>query len=278
MDCIYTQGIITKMSDLISHFHQGEENFTIIPHHLFQIDYLKPDEKYLLMWFKSRPPSFRINTKSLAKNLGVGVSTIKRMSINLQANNHLFIKKSHSGHTEWHFFQYPKDCLHFSSPLKSPHVENQHEEIEKPYVEKPHVENRHVLVSIDPLVNIDLKDKTLCASNDEHIEKCFDKLWEVWPAKKNKKASKKAFKALCKGKTPNGITLLLTTLKIDVQARLNANEYAFDRRNLEKHLKNKLYEDEIKPDVNIFDNKTPDDEKQKQNANTAKWMKEQGNL
>lgn len=232
------------MSDIITHFHQEHENFTLIPYSFFQIDYLKPDEKYLLMWIKSRPPGFKINTKGLATHLKVGKDTIVRISKNLQSNNHLVIKRLTNGSAEWHFFQNPEQCKLFSSPLDSPYTDLTHAANQKPHSEKPHAANPTALTSIDPLTNID-QDKTLCSSKNELIESEFDRLWEVWPAKKNKIASRKAFKSVVKGKSPDTIKTFVNKLISDAQERLKANEYAFDKRNLEKHLKNELYHDPI---------------------------------
>jgi len=89
------------------------------------------------------------------------------------------------------------------------------------------------------------KDKTLCSSANEQLENEFNRLWEMWPAKKNKIASKKAFKAKNKNKTSKGVTAFVNMLINDVQTRLRANQYSFDKRNLEKHIKYELYNDEI---------------------------------
>ena len=241
------------MSDIITHFHQGDENFTIVPYSFFQITYLKPDEKYLLMWIKSRPPGYKINTKGLATHLNVGADVIKRMSKNLQVNNHLIIKRLSTGQTEWHFYQNPEHCL----AAKKPKVEN-------PPVENPHEDNPPVLTSIDPLTNIDPK-KDISSSNAEHTKNQFLELWKAWPNSKNKIRSHSAFNTKMKGKSPNAITQTVNCYKNDIQGRLLAQQLGFSNMMLSTYLNNERYNDDITgPVVESEDGRIQSDRKSKE--------------
>lgn len=234
------------MSDITIISHKRSSNFTIVPNHIINADYLKLEDKAFLIWVLSKPVDWKLNTLGLAKIHNVSKDKITGISKRLQKSGHLIIKKAKDGRTNWFIFEDVEDNLHYTptTPTLNPHPENQSE----PHPEKPDQGNQDALLRTDLLPSTDLKKDTKrsCASTDEHIEKCFDDLWTYWPAKKNKKASKKQFKTVCKGMASDDITFFTTMLKIDCQKRLNAGEYAFDNRNLEKHLKNELYNDEVK--------------------------------
>lgn len=247
------------MSDITIISHKRSSNFTIIPNHIINADYLKLEDKAFLIWVLSKPIDWKLNTLGLAKIHNVSKDKITGISKRLQKSGHLIIKKSKGGKTNWFIFEDVEDNLHYTptTPVLKPHPEIQSE----PHPEKPDQGNQDALLRTDPVVRTDQR-KDPCPSADEHLEKCFDELWKHWPAKKNKIASRKAFKRYCRGKTSNAITELVNTIRIDIQEREKANEYCWDNHNLEKWIKGEHWDDVIKPGEKIL-NKMSAAEEQK---------------
>jgi hypothetical protein len=249
-----------------------EHSFSIVPNSLTFSESLSLSEKGALIWLLAKPENFGINTKSLATHWHVGVHTVKRISKKLQETGYLEIQKFSTGETIWHITDTPIEPLGtvLDDTGQHPHVEKRHKDSNggiEPHVEKPHVGNRHALERTDLLSRTD--HKTSCSSSDAQLEDSFDHLWKRWPAKKNKMASKQAFKAKMKGKSPDSVNKFVDMLKNDIQGRLAAKEYAFEKRNLEKYLKQELYNDVIEVAEEV-EHQTSEQDKQKAINDKAK--------
>lgn len=237
------------MSDIHIYSHKRSSNFTIVPNHIINADYLKLEDKAFLIWVLSKPEDWQLNTLSLAKIHQVSKDKITAISKRLQNENHLYIKKHKNGHAEWFIFENVDDCIEHKStcprtsprtcprtsmdiaatPDIKPYPENQSD----PHPEKPDQENQDVLIRTDLLPRTELKD--LSPSHDVQKSSAFDEnfeiLWETWPNTKQRKRAITSLKAVLskeKIKSPDSIKEFIKRLKSDIQERLRLTEGMFD--------------------------------------------------
>jgi len=153
MDCTNTHGIIIKMSDITIISHKRSSNFTIVPNHIINADYLKLEDKAFLIWVLSKPEDWKLNTLGLAKIHGCCKDKITGISKRLQKSGHLFIKRANNGHVQWFVFENIEDNNQYTSvtPIPKPHPEKQ----DKPHPEKPDQGKQDALLRTDPIIRID---------------------------------------------------------------------------------------------------------------------------
>ena len=77
------------------------------------------------------------------------------------------------------------------------------------------------------------------------INQAFDFYWKAWPTKKNKDKAFKSFTKVCGSKNDEAIEELTNTLCNDIDKRLQANDFGFDRMHATTYLNNKRWEDDI---------------------------------
>lgn len=172
------------MSTVSLHLHTVFENFTIVPNAIINSD-LPLDTKMVLIWLLSKPPTWQLNTKSIATQHNIGKNKVTRIAKDLQKSGHLIIEKLKTGKAVWHIFDQP------GSPVVDPYPQNRDEALENevdqpvtrvvdPYPQKPDLANGDALVRTDSLVRTE-KDKPMCVS--------FEDFWKIYPKKTNKKAA-----------------------------------------------------------------------------------------
>jgi hypothetical protein len=77
------------------------------------------------------------------------------------------------------------------------------------------------------------------------INQAFDFFWKAWPTKKNKDKAFKSFTKVCGSKSEEAIEGLTNTLCADIDKRLQAGDFGFDRMYATTYLNNKRWEDDI---------------------------------
>jgi uncharacterized protein YdaU (DUF1376 family) len=77
------------------------------------------------------------------------------------------------------------------------------------------------------------------------INQAFDFFWKAWPTKKNKDKAFKSFTKVCGSKNDEAVEELTNTLCSDIDKRLQANDFGFDRMYATTYLNNKRWEDDI---------------------------------
>jgi hypothetical protein len=77
------------------------------------------------------------------------------------------------------------------------------------------------------------------------INQAFDFFWIAWPTKKSKQKAFKSFVKVCGSKNDEAVEGLTNTLCADIDKRLQANDFGFDRMHATTYLNNKRWEDDI---------------------------------
>lgn len=84
----------------------------------------------------------------------------------------------------------------------------------------------------------------------DHVMDNFNRLWKPWPTKNNKQAAIKAFRKLCKGKSPDNIARNTTVLLNDIErkiAYIAGRESPFMKTLLSTYLNGAMWKDEGMP-------------------------------
>ncbi len=245
------------MSDITIISHKRTNNFTIVPNHIINADYLKLEDKAFLIWVLSRPDDWKLNTLSLAKIHGVCKDKITTISKRLQKHDHLIIKKGSFGTAQWLVFENVQDCSNFRKKQKNTPVDP----IDKPYPEKqdklhPEIhdpEKQDALLRTDPLPRTDQQKP--CSQKREpkpitDAEILFPMLKSAWPNNNNMKRALSPFKALIHNKPSTESFALVEHLKWDIEERIRLNQYGFNKMMLSTYLNGERWLDDMPvPDV-----------------------------
>lgn len=259
------------MSDINIHSHKRTNNFTIIPNHIINAEYLSLEEKMLLIWILSKPSDWSINTRSLATSHNIGKNKVTQISKTLQESSHLLIEKTKEGKCIWHVFENPSDCLNLEQSLArkldtKPNPQNR----DKGFVQKTNdlVQMRRAsplklpdpqkpdLANGDALLRTDLIQRTntkrSCSSDDEpsFAELEFDRLWLTWHKKQNKKDSRRAFLKAVKGKSEDAIREFANQLIQDSSKRRELKQSFFLEMLLSTYINKERYLDELTTPIN----------------------------
>lgn len=257
---------IIKMSDIIIHSHKRSNNFTIVPNHIINAEYLTLEEKMLLIWMLSKPQSWKLSTKALSTIHDVGKNKITDISKSLQLHNHLLIERLGNGSVKWHIYESPSDCTKITRTVNASLAKTAHprirdkEIVQETYkdvrkrraspLKSPHPQNPDLVIG-DVLVRTDPLTRTIkkrsCSPDDEltvsEIE--FNRLWDHWPKKQNKKDSRRAFNRVVKSKADTDIKSFVNMLILDVTKRMEVNQFSFLRTLLSSYLSKERWDDEI---------------------------------
>ena len=152
------------MSSFALHVERKERDFTIIKNSIVRDGSIKPTARILLIFLIGcDEENFRINTKSLAKSIGVGVSAITSASKELQGAGYLIIDKLSDGKCVWNIFECP--------------LLPEEPDLEKPDMEKPYMENQDALRSNN--IKEELNNKNMLDKSNL-VENAFEAFWQVW--------------------------------------------------------------------------------------------------
>ena len=77
------------------------------------------------------------------------------------------------------------------------------------------------------------------------INEAFDFFWSCWPTKKNKQPALRAFAKIVRSKPPDKVEEFVNMLSADIEKRLAANDFGFDKMHAATYLNGARWEDDL---------------------------------
>ena len=199
-----------------------QSEFTIVHNSVIRNKDLTPTAKILLIFLLGcDQENFTINTKSLSKSIGVGVSAITSASKNLQSYGYLVISKLSYGKCIWEIFE-------------DPHLE-------KPDMEKPDMDNQDALKRTNNKKEKNNKKEVL---NFKH--KVYDFVLSIYPDGKKSKAEDGRLNFI---KATSGLDIpaleeLSITIQNDLELRIKSCQDMKFFTHIQNYVANKMWEQE----------------------------------